>query len=195
MIALLSAVLFVATSPQQAAAGQQSEPIVGLEGVVRNTAGRPVAGATVRVRLSPVSAVTDATGHYRIREPLRPGALICAITADAESGEPLQVWSNRVKDLLLDKKATVLRGRVVGRDGEPVPGVTVVVRAKEKYLCTAFFNVAQVTTAIDGTYSCTLPFAESVGFVFLQKPSADKDLLIERTEQTYVFEDVLYRED
>ncbi|MBS1707618.1 MAG: carboxypeptidase regulatory-like domain-containing protein [Armatimonadetes bacterium] len=172
-----------------------ADAIDGLQGVVRDKVGRPVPGATVRVRMSPKFAVTDGYGHYRFKESLRKGSLICAITSDSESGEPVQVWSHIANDLVLDKKATILKGRFLRRDGSPATGVTVVVRAKEKDSCTRFFNVAQVKTDTDGTYSCPLPFSKLVHFVFVQTPRQwwnEEEMLIERTEQTYIFRDVQY---
>ena len=116
----------------------QAEQPCSLTGRITE-AGVPLAGATVRMRAADdpfggigfllpggLSATTDARGRYRL-EDVDPGESILVVehaTRAMNHEESLEIERGD-NDRDVDLSITTIAGRVVGPDGEPVPGARV----------------------------------------------------------------------
>ena len=147
----------------------------GVNGVVVDEAGRPVAGATVggQWRLdgpgwtlrAVVEATTAADGTFQL-EGIQPGAKVAALWArhgHQATVELLRARAGRADRLTLrvfESGTLAITGRVVGHDGRPVAGAVVNVFHRTPYAGgngayggrVRFDNSAEVRTGPDGTY-------------------------------------------
>jgi protocatechuate 3,4-dioxygenase beta subunit len=153
----------------------EAERGAGVNGVVVDEAGRPVAGATVggqwrldgpgwRLR-AVVGATTAADGTFEL-EGIQPGAKVAALWArhgDHATVESPRARAGRADHLTLrvvESGTLAITGRVVGPDGRPAVGAVVNVFHRTPYAGgngayggrVRFDNSAEVRTGPDGTY-------------------------------------------
>jgi RNA polymerase sigma-70 factor (ECF subfamily) len=98
-----------------------------VAGTVRDGSGRPIPGARVRAGDDGAAGITSADGRYAL-EGLPPGRHTLAAEAAGLAPARAPVVIDRADvdgvDLVLGAEARV-EGRVLGRDGQPLPGASV----------------------------------------------------------------------
>ena len=101
---------------------ERSTPLAGpVDGRVLDGAGRPLAGA--RVGTGDALATTDARGQFAF-EPRGPDSRVLRVAAQGHA--PVELRFSRGSDVVLDRPGARLAGLLVDHDGEPWPGVRVV---------------------------------------------------------------------
>lgn len=144
-----------------------------LQGIVRDAAGAPVAGATIEGNWSlveqgagigsSVQATADAAGRFTVRG-IAPDAQV-ALTArsgDLATLEPVAAWGGQGAEVALTVvpgRLVALAGRVVARDGTPLAGAAVRFQARTRrdgqiqdWRSLSFDQRSWVYTGPDGTF-------------------------------------------
>ncbi len=107
------------------------QPGAALEGRVRDQAGRPLAGASIRVDEGRVWARSAADGSFRL-EGLLPGLVILQPAMRGYGARPVQVEvalgrPQPALDLIM-QPAVAIEGRVLAASGAPVAGAAITAR-------------------------------------------------------------------
>ena len=97
-------------------------PEIDVLGVVIRH-GAPVAGASVSIRSA--TTVTDASGRFALRSSTGWTSIECRVPGAARSSRRQLEVSVNLGEIAIDVTPVVVRGRVTGPDGMPVPAVSV----------------------------------------------------------------------
>jgi len=104
-----------------------------LEGTVKDTFGKPIVGATVLARRSPVvsESRTDENGYYKLENLVNMVQLEVAIDhPDYGFSWFWYIPTNEKRDFILKKADRYLSGKVVDVDGNPVSGAEVYIESE-----------------------------------------------------------------
>jgi RNA polymerase sigma factor (sigma-70 family) len=104
-----------------------------LEGIVKDTSGKPIVGATVLARRSPVvsESRTDENGYYKLENLVNMVQLEVAIDhPDYGFSWFWYIPTNEKRDFILKKADRYLSGKVVDVDGNPVSGAEVYIESE-----------------------------------------------------------------
>lgn len=124
-------------------------PIAHLKGIVVDKAGKVVSGATVRALFAGSQVASDAKGAFSFPGAIQPGDLIVAVKGDAMSARAIEAADKPSIKVLLSGKGAEIRGRVVGFDGHPLPGVEVTLGGQRG---NDYINLPPTTTDAKGMY-------------------------------------------
>jgi thiol-disulfide isomerase/thioredoxin len=99
--------------------------IRGLEGVVKNADGQPVAGARIGIVGETTHAKTDEQGHFKFDAPINPGSKLYAVGGGAATSRSIVLLDQHHLDVTLDVPSAECSGNIVTDTGQPVAGAQI----------------------------------------------------------------------
>ena len=136
--------------------------------------GVPVAGASVRIESA--MSLTDASGRFVVRSAQGQASLVCRVPGASQViRRQIEVDAN-LGEITVDVTPVVLRGRVIGPDGLPMPAAFVAARRDDG----GWRDTRRAQTGPEGDFELVVEpgsYAVSATFDSMEGPQVDVDVV------------------